>query len=397
MITPTTQTRFSHPFEVPFSYPVSFTRDLFASDNSLLADTLSSFGDGPHKVIAFVDSGLEEACPDLPRQIESYAQAHSDLIQLVKPPHTVPGGEQIKNDYRLLMHILDTLLEFRLCRHSFVLILGGGAVLDAVGFATSITHRGLRIIRMPSTVLAQNDAGIGVKTGMNLHGGKNTIGTFHPPVAVLNDLDLLNTLPDDQWRGGLAEAFKVAILKDPQFVEQLCTDAEALRNRDADAMERQVMRTAELHMQHIATNGDPFELGQARPLDFGHWAAHKLESMSNYHIGHGQAVAIGLALDSTYAMKCGLITPEFLDQICLGLRTCGLPVWHELLDRRLGDDRREILLGLEDFREHLGGQLCITLPCGPGEAMEVNHVDADLLEEAFQHLKARTHASHTAQ
>ena len=209
-------------------------------------------------------------------------------------------------------------------------------------------------------------------------------------MAVLNDLNLLDSLPDDAWHGGLAEAFKVAILKDAEFLTQLCADAEALRLRDPAAMERQIKRTAELHMRHIASNGDPFELGQARPLDFGHWAAHKLESMSNYKIGHGQAVAIGLALDSTYAMKSALITQNFLDQICNGLKACGLPIWHELLDRRLGDGRREVVLGLEDFREHLGGRLCITLPQGPGQSREVNQINAEVLEAAVLHLKAQT-------
>ena len=376
-------------FDASFAYPVLFTRDVFRPGNRSLADIVGRLGERKrHRVIVFVDDGVAKHHPDLGARIEAYCDEYGDRLELVMAPRTVPGGERIKNDYRLTMGILDTIMEYRLCRHSYVMAIGGGAVLDAVGFAASIVHRGLRTIRLPTTVLAQNDAGVGVKTGMNLHGGKNTVGTFHPPFAVVNDFAFLGTLPDREWQAGIAEAYKVAMIKDADFFRFLTAHASALRDRDAGAMEHLVARCAELHLDHIRDNGDPFEMGTAHPLDFGHWAAHKLESMSGYRIGHGQAVAAGVALDACYACRLGWLTREEFDATCRGLTQSGLPVWYEEMDRRLGDGTPELLQGLDDFREHLGGELCVTFPDGIGAKQEIHDVDAGLMEECLARVRS---------
>lgn len=376
-------------FEAPFTYPVHFCRDLFAPDNPLLYEICGSGGSiAPHRALLFVDQGLAEANPALVEQVAQYAD-HYPALAWVKAPHVVPGGEAIKNDYRLTMEIVDTILEYKLCRHSYVIAVGGGAVLDAVGFATSIVHRGLRLIRVPSTTLAQNDAGIGVKNGMNLHGGKNTIGTFHPPFAVLNDVDLLDSLPQEHWIGGVSEAFKVAMIKDAAYFDQLCADADRYRARDADAQERMIYRCAELHLNHIRENGDPFELGRARPLDFGHWAAHKLESMSAYRIPHGEAVAIGLAIDSLYAAQHGWLDTSDAERLIDGLERTGFVLQHPELRQRLGDGQLTLLNGLDDFREHLGGQLTITYPDGLGQRQERHEVDRALVTHCVEQLLQR--------
>ncbi len=371
-----------------FAYPVLFTRDLFGAGSHALRQ---SFGDdaAERRALVFLDGGLAEAQPDLARRMAACFATVPGLPRLAAEPIVVPGGEAIKNDYRLVMAIVDQILEQRLCRHSFVVAAGGGAVLDAVGFAASIVHRGVRLLRLPSTVLAQNDAGIGVKNGMNLHGGKNTIGTFAPPHAVVNDLDLLDSLPDREWRAGIAEAFKVALIKDADFFEFLCGAASRLKARDAAAMERLVIRCAELHLDHIRDHGDPFEMGSARPLDFGHWAAHKLECMSGYRIGHGQAVAAGMALDAIYAEGRGWIAPALLDRFLGALEDCGLPLWYDELDRRLGDGRHQVLLGIEEFREHLGGRLCVTFPAGAGRRREEDAVDLGAMAASLDRLRAR--------
>ena len=377
-------------FHVPFEYPVLFTESVFSDGNDVLAEALDVSGSGPrHRVMAFLDEGLVSANPSLPQEISCFFERHRERFELVAEPWVVTGGEAIKNDYRLLMQIVDGLLEFRMCRHSYVLAVGGGAVLDAVGFGAAIVHRGLRTVRLPTTVLAQCDAGIGVKNGMNLHGGKNTVGTFHPPFAVINDAAFLRTLSFEHWIGGVAEAFKVAIIKDAVFLDELCRDAERLRERDEACMHTVVHRCARMHLDHIALNGDPFELGAARPLDFGHWAAHKLESMTGYKVGHGQAVAIGIALDCTYAARQGWIEAEERDAILDGMQTCGLPLWHPALDRRIDGDRLEVLSGLEDFREHLGGVLCVTYPRPLGSKVDVNEIDRDAMTRACAELKAR--------
>jgi len=279
------------------------------------------------------------------------------------------------------------MAESHLCRQSFVLAIGGGSVLDAVGLAASLVHRGLRLIRIPTTVLAQDDAGVGVKNGINEHGMKNFAGTFAPPFAILIDYQFLQTLPAKHWFGGIAEAFKVAIIKDREFFDYLRSHATDLRKRDNAAIESTVRRCAILHLDHIGANGDPFEFGTARPLDFGHWSAHRLESMSGYEIGHGQAVSIGIAIDSFYASQIGLITSKECDVILNGLKKTGLPIWSDLLELTRPDGKLEILQGLDDFQEHLGGQLNVTMPNGIGRKIEIHEMDRAIVEQAIVYLK----------
>ena len=375
-----------------FDYPVIFTRDLFRPSNSLLAKTMDRLKEKRrHRAAIFIDAGVAKKHPSLVSQIRSCFEKHPGRLELVMPPRILPGGEIVKNNFPMVLKIIHSLLEHRLCRHSYVVAVGGGAVLDAVGFAASLVHRGLRLVRMPTTVLAQSDGGVGVKTGVNLDGGKNSIGTFAPPFAVLNDFRFLSTLPDQEWTGGIAEAFKVSIIRDASFFGWLCRHAPSLKARNQDNMESMIKRCAKLHLQHIRTSGDPFEYGRARPLDFGHWSAHKLESMSAYRIGHGQAVATGVALDSCYAAMKGWITGTEADTICRGLRQSGLALWHDELERRSPDrSELEILKGLDDFREHLGGELCVTFPRGIGKGFEVHEMDFALIEKAVQCLKRLT-------
>jgi 3-dehydroquinate synthase len=383
-------------FPVPFSYRVCFTSHLFAAENTALSDALLyARGPKPSRVVVFLDEGIAQARPRFADEIGAWFDVHAREVELVCPPCMVPGGEPVKNDYRLIMQMVDTLLEYRLCRHSYVMAIGGGAMLDAVGFATSMVHRGLRLIRVPSTTLAQNDAGVGVKNGMNLHGAKNTIGTFHPPFVVLNDARLLESLPFDHWIGGVAEAFKVAMIKDAAFFRELCKDAPLFRARDAAAMDRQIRRCARLHVEHICRNGDPFETGNARPLDFGHWAAHKLESLSHYRIPHGAAVAVGLAIDAGYAARFGWITPADYAALIKGLQDTGFPLWYPEVGHRFGGEL-QLLDGLADFQEHLGGELCVTFPDGVGCPREENHIDRDAMIESILALRAYAPAEWSA-
>lgn len=377
-------------FSVSYEYPVLFTRGAFDPANALLADTIDRLKeDRRHRVVAFLDSGLVAAQSDLPARIRAYFAAHSARLELVSEPKMLPGGEAAKNGWEMVREVMSTIGNLRLCRQSFVLAVGGGAVLDMVGFAASIVHRGVRLVRMPSTTLSQGDGGVGVKNGMDEHGQKNFVGTFAPPFAVVNDLALLSTLAQRDWAAGVSEAFKVAIIKDAAFFDELCALAPRLAARDEAAMERLVRRTAELHLAHIRSGGDPFEFGSARPLDFGHWSAHKLESLSRYALGHGQAVAIGIALDTCYAARKRLITNAERRRILAGLAASGLPVWDDLLAARNADGTLAVIRGLEEFREHLGGRLTVTLPAGIGHRVEVHELDSALIAECIAELAPR--------
>ena len=381
---------YTQTFTVSFDYPVYFTHDLFHPENDLLASVVDRRNERlQHRVKVFLDSGIAQAITGFPEKIGAYMEIRPGRLKMEGAVEIVPGGEQAKNDWNLARHIMHTLADGHLCRHSYVLAVGGGSFLDIVGLAASLVHRGVRLIRVPSTVLSQNDAGVGVKNGIDQYRVKNFAGTFTPPFAVLNDFRFLCTLPKKYWTGGIAEAFKVAIIKDSDFFDFLCLNAEKLRHRDDRAIEATIKRCAILHLDHIRTGGDPFEFGSARPLDFGHWSAHRLEVLSNHQIGHGRAVAIGIALDSCYAHRKGMLTSAERDTIIDALEKTGLPVWSNLLEIKTSGGELQILKGLGDFREHLGGRLNVTLPFAIGQKVEVHEMDATMIHEAIAYLKER--------
>lgn len=369
---------------VPFEFPVVFTDHVFASENPALRDAMDRLRENRrHRAAVFVDENVTRGRGTLLAEIENYFKTHSEKIELAALLKIVPGGEAIKNDWTFIEREAAWMLDLRLDRHSFVLILGGGAVLDAVGLAASLVHRGLRIVRVPTTVLSQADGGVGVKNGVNFHGAKNALGMFAPPFAIMNDFQFLLSLPDREWRSGIAESFKVAMIRDRAFFDFLIQSAAKLQARDAKAMRQVVFRCAELHLEHIRTGGDPFELGRARPLDFGHWSAHKIEALSNFAISHGDAVAVGILLDSAYAVEQGWLGAADFDALYQGLAESGFPLWfRELDDPALFD-------GLREFQEHLGGELCITFPQGIGARQELHEINPLVMRRALAELKRR--------
>lgn len=365
-------------FSVSFQYPVCFTEDLFSLENPILVDV---FEKGKSvKTFFVIDSGVAEAFPDLISKIKSYATNFKDLFFLCAEPLIVPGGEDCKNDPDVYQQVVKATNDYGIDRHSYIVAIGGGAVLDMVGFAAAISHRGIRLVRIPTTVLSQNDSGVGVKNSINYFGKKNYLGTFTTPVAVLNDFNFLKTLDDRDWRAGISEALKVALIKDLSFFEWLEKEAIALSKREMEPMKAQIIRCAQMHMDHIAGK-DPFEFGSSRPLDFGHWAAHKLEHLSQYRVRHGEAVAIGIALDSCYSHLLGWISKEDLDRVLGVIRTLGFSLYEPELS---GEN---LIMGLREFQEHLGGQLTIMLLEKLGKGVEVHEMDENLIQSAIQLLE----------
>ncbi|MGI5870195.1 MAG: 3-dehydroquinate synthase [Kiritimatiellia bacterium] len=375
-------------FAVNFDFPVHFTENAFDPASTLLCEVFDRLDEKRvHRVAVFIDAGLAAAQPALDASIRAYADAHAGRFELATTPRQVPGGHQAKNDLDLLRDIIHTLADLHLDRQSFVLAIGGGSMLDATGLAAALVHRGLRLVRMPSTVLAQCDAGVGVKNGIDQHGQKNFMGTFAPPFAVVNDAALLASLPARERIGGLAEAVKVAIIRDAAFFDRLEADAAALAAGEPAPLQQAIVAAAAIHLRQICTGGDPFEFGSARPLDFGHWAAHRLEILSGHAIGHGRAVAVGMALDTLYATRTGLLPQADADRILALVGALGLPRFLSPLDRRRPDGRLEIVRGIDDFREHLGGRLCVTLPTAIGRTVEVHDMDEARIEAAIEALR----------
>lgn len=365
-------------FSVPFKYDVHFTENIFNIANPLFAEVLGKYK--TTKAFFVVDQGIVDLHPDLFNDINNYAAAYTEKFDLCADFLVVPGGEDVKNQMRFVQQILEASNKYGIDRHSFIVAIGGGAVLDMAGFATAIAHRGIRHIRIPTTVLAQNDSGIGVKNSVNAFGKKNFLGTFAPPYAVINDKSFLRTLNERDWRSGISEAIKVALIKDITFFEWIEENAADLAARKMAPMEELIFRCAGLHMEHIA-GGDPFESGSSRPLDFGHWAAHKLEHLTNYMLRHGEAVAMGVALDSTYSCLKGLLSRQELNRIISLFKKLGFNLYIPELSGK------NLLQGLEEFREHLGGELTITLLEKIGKGIEVHEVDEKLISDAADELK----------
>jgi 3-dehydroquinate synthase len=381
---------YQQEFTIRYDYPVYFTERIFDCDNPVFAHALSRRESGKrHRFAVFIDANVAAGWPAMVHEIAAYAQAHAATMELVASPEVVPAGEQVKNDPALVTRLQQRLGELAIDRHSYVVGVGGGALLDMIGFVAATTHRGVRHIRIPTTVLAQNDSGVGVKNGINAFGKKNFLGCFAPPHAVLNDFAFLRTLHPRDRISGIAEAVKVALIRDAAFFEWLEANADALRECVPGATSRMIRRCAELHMRQIAQGGDPFESGSGRPLDYGHWSAHKLEALAAHELRHGEAVAIGVTLDTRYSVQTGMLPAGAEDRVYDLFKRLGFHLWHPAMDSRGDRGRFLILDGIEEFREHLGGELTVTMLRGIGRGEEVNSLDSYQIVQAMSWLRER--------
>ncbi len=370
-------------FAVPFVHRLRVTRDAAGEDFGQLEGLIAvdAGPSGTAKVLLWVDDQVDRAsgyADRLAGRLET-----SEVADLVASPLIVPGGEAIKNSAAGVESMLRQINDCNLDRRSYVIAVGGGAMLDASGYAAAIAHRGVRLIRLPSTVLAQADSGVGVKNAVNYFGKKNWIGTFAVPWGVINDSELLRSLPDRDYRSGFTEAVKVSLLKDADIFGWLHDNADAIRRRDPKRTSRAIHESCVLHIRHITEGGDPFETREARPLDFGHWSAHRLEPLTDYELRHGEAVGIGVAIDCLYSsLKLGLPRDD-AERVIDCLRRLGVPLWNDAIDPV---DR--LLTGLEEFRQHLGGRLTITMLRGIGDPVNVHEIDTDAMKQAIEQLKA---------
>lgn len=371
------------PFRVQFTHRLRFARDILGKDSAQLLQLLEASEGQTARVQFWIDRQVAQSNPELLDRIEQFTTRHAEQFQVCGKPHLVDGGEAIKNDVDVLRNMLRQMNFADLDRRSYVVVIGGGALLDAVGFATAIAHRGLRLIRIPTTTLAQADSGVGVKNGVNLFDKKNWLGAFAVPWAVINDQKLLDSLPDRDFRCGFSEAVKVSLLKEPAFFHWLHQNAESIGNRGPECSEA-IRRSAHWHLRHITEGGDPFEMLEARPLDFGHWSAHKLETMTQFELRHGEAVAIGVAIDTIYSGLRHGLSDDAVELVLEALQKLGLLTAHPALDRT-----EELFTGLEEFRQHLGGRLTVTMLEDIGRPIDVHQVDREAMRQAIESVRER--------
>ena len=376
--------RYDFQIPVTFKHRIIFTRDAFSVGNPELAAVMAE--GGGRRAMVFVEETVAGFWPELVDQIQAYF-GNLDLDFL--GTSVFPGGESVKADDHLVKEVWAAIDAAHLDRHSYALVIGGGAFLDAVGYAAATAHRGVRLIRFPTTTLSQDDSGVGVKCAINAFGKKNWVGSFAVPYAVINDFSFLHSQDEETRRGGLIEAVKVALVRDREFFEWIEENLTLLAALEPDALETCVEKSALLHARHIASGGDPFENGSSRPLDFGHWAAHKLETMTSYQLSHAPAVAVGLALDTLYSARAGLLKFSVADQVMLVLDGLQLAIYHPALDWLDETGRRRVLGGLDEFREHLGGRLTVLLLEDVGKGIDVHQFNETLLGDCINELRTR--------
>jgi len=376
--------------QVSFRHRIRFTRGAFSLGNDLLSELLETRGHS--KVLVFIENGLREHFPQLEGEIQDYFFDLNDFR--LTGVEWLPGAEVAKRDDQVYQKAMSAIEQHHIDRHSYIIVIGGGAFLDVIGYAAATGHRGLRLVRFPTTTLSQDDSGVGVKNGINAFGKKNFIGSFAVPYAVVNDFQFLHTQPEQIRREGLIEAVKVALVKDGAFFSWLESHVEELRALEPLVLEEAVQRSAVHHARHIALGGDPFELGSSRPLDYGHWAAHKLEQLTDFELSHGEAVSVGLALDTLYAAKIGLLPEADAERVLKVVEGLGLPLWHEALELRDPNGKRRVFKGLEEFREHLGGELTVLLLEKLGTGIDAHEITEAVWEACAEELKE--HALATA-
>ncbi len=288
--------------------------------------------------------------------------------------HEFPDGEEYKTLEQLLP-LFDQLLTAQFERRCTLIALGGGVVGDMTGFAAACYQRGVPFIQVPTTLLAQVDSSVGGKTGVNHPRGKNMIGAFYQPQAVIIDTDTLQTLDDRQFSAGLAEVVKYGLIRDAPFFDWLETQASALMKRDPGALSIAIARSCEIKADVVAQ--DEREGGLRAILNLGHTFGHAVETAMGYGtVLHGEAVAIGTVLAARMSLQLGGVTPQDLDRLLILFQRMNLPTQ---LPSQLTADTLLSLMQLDKKVEQ--GQIRLVLLKQLGEAMISNDYPADLLSQ----------------
>lgn len=295
------------------------------------------------------------------------------------PTFTIPAGEEHKT-LATVASIWQAMCEAGLERGDLAIALGGGVTGDLTGFAASAWMRGIRWLNLPTTLLSMVDAGIGGKTGADLPAGKNLIGAFHPPCAVLADTAFLATLPDRETRCGLAETYKHAVIADPGLADMLRRFAEC--RGDLDYLTALVNRSAAVKIRTIQE--DPFEkTGKRAALNLGHTLGHAIEAASGFALAHGEAVAIGTVAAARLSERLGLTREPIADNIVHDLEALGLPT-----EIPAGLDEAAILFSLSHDKKKADGRVRFALPRRIGEVQTGCIVPEDTIHELLDQTQA---------
>jgi 3-dehydroquinate synthase len=306
---------------------------------------------------------------------ELYRSGRLGLATWTGETLTIPPGEGSKSRAGWAQ-LTDDLLERRFGRDSGLIALGGGVIGDLAGFVAATYMRGLPYIQVPTTLLAMVDASVGGKTGVDTPQGKNLVGAFHPPAAVIADPLTLSTLPERQYQGGLSEAVKHGVIADRVYFEWLEAEASALVRRVPEAVTRLVRRSVEIKAEVVS--GDERESGRRSILNAGHTVAHALEQASRYEIPHGEAVGLGLIVECQLAERLGIAPAGLSKRVAALLTRLGLP---QRLAQRL--EPGGLIGGMSSDKKNRGGQIRFALPSEVGRIHNVDGWTIAVSEDAI--------------
>lgn len=308
-------------------------------------------------------------------------QVLDSLGNTPKASVVLPDGEAFKNIDTMDL-IYDALLANGFDRGCTVIALGGGVVGDMAGFSAASYQRGVNFIQIPTTLLAQVDSSVGGKTGVNHRLGKNMIGAFHQPVAVLADMSVLSTLPDREFKAGLAEVIKYGFIIDETFFCWLETNMRALLARDTTAIAHAVKRSCEI--KAAVVSADEYERGQRALLNFGHTFGHAIEAGMGYgNWLHGEAISAGMVMGLDMSLRCGMISTAEVERGCALLSAAGLPILPPAeVDK--GTFERYMLRD----KKVLEGQIRLILLESIGKAVVSADFDTEKLHETLEHFSS---------
>lgn len=348
------------------SYPILIERNLLARVGQLVTELSRS-----KKVGIVTDSMVGPLYAN--RVVQALEECGIDPVVV-----TLPAGEQYKHIHSLLP-AYDAFLESRFERSTPIIALGGGVVGDMTGFVAATLLRGVPFIQIPTTLLSMVDASVGGKTGIDHAMGKNLIGAFHQPIAVLIDPETLTTLSPTELRSGLAECIKHDCIRDADGFAWLESHVEKLLDVDLDLLTQLIAHNVAIKARVV--EADPFERAERAHLNFGHTFGHAIETVANYTIPHGFCVALGMIAAAYVSQQEGLISPEIAQRIERLIHRA------ELLPKKLSLDTHAILQAMHSDKKVQAGAIRFVLLDKLGHAIVRNDIPPQLVRQAVESLR----------
>jgi 3-dehydroquinate synthase len=358
------------------SYQINHVRDVFNKDEAALSNLLQS---KPTMIV--VDDKVDAIYG---RDLKKYANLYLNCLSIIVLP-----ASEIEKSWERVAYLCQEMISCNLPRDGIVLAVGGGVTLDATGVAAAMYRRGVRFVRIPTTLVGLVDVGVGIKQGVNFGGKKNILGAFYPPFGVLNDLTFLRTLPPRHLACGIAEIVKLALVCDAILFEETEQFGTSLLKTRFQSPYKQaehiILRSERAMIRQLEPN--LFEYDYHRLVDFGHTFSPLLEMQSSHDLSHGEAVAIDMLISTAIGERRNLCDSSLLDRVLRLLMGVQLPWSHEACKPAV------LVKALEEARAHRGGDLNLVVPTGVGEAAFISHVDPHEIDEGLALVERRARAT----